>query len=354
MGRIRETVGQESGVCRMSTKKLGEQTVAFSDPPSVVGHANVAGKKEGQGPLKEHFDYVDKDDTFGQPSWEKSESEMQKQALTGALDKAGLTVDQLDFLFAGDLLNQCIGSGYAARGQDVSFFGLYGACSTMGEGLSLAAMTLDGGFGQWTAAVASSHFCTAERQYRNPLEYGSQRTPTAQWTVTGAGAVVLAKEGPGPYITHCTIGRVVDKGIKDANNMGAAMTPAAVETLKAHFQDTGRTPGYYDLIVTGDLGVLGRDLLLELMGREGYDLYANHTDCGILIFDQKEQDVHCGGSGCGCSASVLTGYLLSGMKAGKWDNILFCPTGALHSPTSAMQGESIPGICHAVAISTRK
>ena len=338
----------------MSTKKLGSQTVALSDPPSVIGHANVVGKKEGQGPLKETFDYIDTDDTFGQSSWEKSESEMQKQALTGALDKAELSVSQLDFLFAGDLLNQCISSSYAARGQDVSFFGLYGACSTMGEGLSLAAMTLDGGFGQWTAAVASSHFCTAERQYRNPLEYGSQRTPTAQWTVTGAGAVVLAKEGPGPYITHCTIGKIVDKGIKDANNMGAAMTPATVETLKTHFQDTGRTPSYYDLIVTGDLGILGRELLLELMAREGYDLSANHTDCGILIFDAKEQDVHCGGSGCGCSASVLTGHLLWGMKEGKWDNILFCPTGALHSPTAAMQGESIPGICHAVAISTRK
>ena len=329
----------------MSTKKLGAQTVALENPPSIMGCGNVAGKKEGEGPLKDTFDYIDKDDTFGQPSWEKSESEMQKRALTNALEKAGKSVSDLDFLFAGDLLNQCISSSYAARGQDVSFFGLYGACSTMGEGLSLAAMMLDGGFGRWTAAVASSHFCTAERQYRNPLEYGSQRTPTAQWTVTGAGAVVLAKEGPGPYITHCTIGKIVDKGIKDANNMGAAMTPAAVETLKAHFQDTARDPGYYDLIVTGDLGILGR---------EGYDLSANHTDCGILMFDAKAQDVHCGGSGCGCSASVLTGHLLGGMKQGKWDNILFCPTGALHSPTSAMQGESIPGICHAVAISGRK
>ncbi len=342
------------GCAVMSTKKLGSQTVALSNPPSIIGHGNVVGKKEGEGPLKECFDYIDKDDTFGQSSWEKSEAQMQKQALTNALDKAGQSVSELDFLFAGDLLNQCISSSYAARGQDVSFFGLYGACSTMGEGLALAAMALDGGFGQRAAAVASSHFCTAERQYRNPLEYGSQRTPTAQWTVTGSGAVVLAKDGPGPYITHCTIGKIIDKGIKDANNMGAAMTPAAVDTLTAHFHDTGRTPGYYDLIVTGDLGVLGRELLLELMAREGYDLSANHTDCGILIFDVKGQDVHCGGSGCGCSASVLTGHLLPEMKQGRWDNILFCPTGALHSPTSAMQGESIPGICHAVAISTGK
>lgn len=335
----------------MGTKKLGAQTVALENPPSIMGHGNVVGKKEGEGPLKETFDYIDGDDTFGQSSWEKAEAQMQKQALTCALDKAGQTVSGLDFLFAGDLLNQCIGSSYAARGQDVSFFGLYGACSTMGEGLALAAMTLDGGFGQWTAAVASSHFCSAERQYRTPLEYGSQRTPTAQWTVTGAGAVVLGKDGPGPYITHCTIGRIEDKGIKDANNMGAAMTPAAVETLKAHFQDTGRSPKYYDLIVTGDLGVLGSELLVELLGQEGYDISGNHTDCGKLIFDLEGQDVHCGGSGCGCSASVLTGHLLAGMKQGRWKNILFCPTGALHSPTATMQGESIPGICHAVSIS---
>ena len=338
----------------MSTKKLGAQTVKLEDPPSILGHANVVGKKEGEGPLKETFDYIDPDDTFGQASWEKAEAEMQKRVLTMALDKAGVAVSGLDFLFAGDLLNQCIGSSYAARGQEVSFFGLYGACSTMGEGLALAAMTLDGGFGQWTAAVASSHFCSAERQYRTPLEYGNQRTPTAQWTVTGAGAVVLGRGGPGPYVTHCTIGKIVDKGIKDANNMGAAMAPAAADTLKAHFQDTGRTPGDYDLIVTGDLGALGRELLLELLAKEGWDLGARHTDCGLLIFDQEGQDVHCGGSGCGCSASVLTGYLLNGMKAGRWTDVLFCPTGALHSPTATMQGESIPGVCHAVALSTRR
>ena len=338
----------------MATKKLGAQTVMLADPVSIAGFGNVVGKKEGQGPLKSWFDYIDGDDTFGQASWEKAESEMQKRALNAALNRAGQTVSGLDWLFAGDLLNQCISSSYAARGQDLAFFGLYGACSTMGEGLALAAMTLDGGFGSWAAAVASSHFCSAERQYRNPLEYGSQRPPTAQWTVTGAGAVVLAREGNGPYVTHCTIGRIVDKGICDANNMGAAMAPAAWETLKAHFQDTGRTPGFYDLIVTGDLGELGRELLLDLLSRDGYDLSANHTDCGLLIFDREKQDVHCGGSGCGCCASVLTGYLLDGMREGKWSNILFCPTGALHSPTATMQGESIPGICHAVALSNHK
>lgn len=338
----------------MTTKKIGAQTVAMGNPPSIVGHANVVGKKEGEGPLADSFDTISQDDSFGQSSWEKAETEMQRRALSAALEKTGQPARSLDFMFAGDLLNQCIGSSFASRGQDVSFLGLYGACSTMGEGLALAAMVLDGGFGEWAAAAASSHFCTAERQYRTPLEYGSQRTPTAQWTVTGAGAVILAREGPGPYVTHCTLGRIVDKGICDTNNMGAAMAPAAADTIAAHFRDTGRTPESYDLIVTGDLGILGRELLLDLLAQDGYELGERHIDCGILIFDPKKQDVHCGGSGCGCCATVLTGYLLNGMRQGKWHNILFCPTGALHSPTSALQGESIPSICHAVAISDHK
>ena len=338
----------------MTTKKLGRQTVALANPPTLAGHANVVGKKEGEGPLASSFDLIGSDDTFGEATWEKSESAMQKQALALALDKAGQAASAMDWLFAGDLLNQCIGSSFAARGQDIPFFGLYGACSTMGEGLALASMTLDGGFGEWAAVVVSSHFCTAERQYRTPLEYGGQRTPTAQWTVTGAGAAILAREGPGPYVTHCTLGKITDKGIADTNNMGAAMAPAAYATLTAHFQDTGRGPDYYDLIVTGDLGKLGRELLLELFRQDGVDLSTNHNDCGLMIFDLENQDVHCGGSGCGCSASVLTGYLLNGMREGRWKNILFCPTGALHSPTSAFQGESVPGICHAIAISAVK
>ncbi|BDF67472.1 stage V sporulation protein AD [Oscillospiraceae bacterium] len=337
----------------MPTKKLGSQTVALASPPSIIGHANVVGKKEGDGPLADSFDHIEQDDTFGEKSWEKSETAMQKMALSSALDKAGQAASNLDYLFAGDLLNQCIGSSFAVRGQDVPFFGLYGACSTMGEGLSLAAMLIDGGFAQFTGVVTSSHFCTAERQYRTPLEYGGQRTPTAQWTVTGAGAVILSKDGPGPYITHVTTGKVVDKGIKDANNMGAAMAPAAYATLTAHLQDTGRKPSFYDLIVTGDLGALGKDIIRDFFHKDGMEL-TNYDDCGTMIFDLKKQDVHCGGSGCGCSASVLTGYLLNGMRAGRWKNILFCPTGALLSPTSTQQGESIPSICHAVAISTSK
>ena len=330
-------------------KKLGRQTVVLADPPSFAGWGNVAGKKEGEGPLGNTFDYIDVDDTFGETTWEKSESAMQRQALALALNRGGLAVSQLDWLFAGDLLNQCIGSSYAARGQDVPFFGLYGACSTMGEGLALAALTLDGGFGQRAGVVVSSHFCTAERQYRTPLEYGGQRTPTAQWTVTASGAVILAREGEGPRLTHVTVGRIVDKGITDTNNMGAAMAPAACDTIAAHLRDTGRSPDFYDLIVTGDLGSLGSQLLLELLEEEGFPL-ANHADCGKLIFDPKRQDVHCGGSGCGCCAAVLTGLLLNGLREERWRNLLFCPTGALHSPTSAFQGESVPGICHALAI----
>ncbi|HIZ93122.1 stage V sporulation protein AD [uncultured Flavonifractor sp.] len=337
----------------MANKKLGRQTVALQDPPSVIGSAAVVGKKEGEGPLAATFDHISQDDSFGERSWEKAESAMQKLALAAALSKAGLSVSGLDYLLAGDLLNQCIGSGFAVRGQDVPFLGLYGACSTMAESLSLASMLLDGGYGTKIAAMTSSHFCSAERQYRSPLEYGGQRTPTAQWTVTGSGCVILADQGPGPYITHVTTGKVVDKGIKDAANMGAAMAPAAYSTLSAHFQDTGRKPSDYDLIVTGDLGQLGRDIVADWFHRDGMDL-KNFNDCGTLIYDLEGQDVHCGGSGCGCSAVVLAGMLLNGMAGGRWKRILFCGTGALLSPTSSQQGESIPAICHAVALDIRK
>ena len=337
----------------MTTKKKGKQTVALASPPSIAGYANIVGKKEGDGPLKASFDHIEQDDTFGEKSWEKAESAMQKLALAAALDKAKQPASAMDYIFAGDLLNQCIGSGFAVRGQDIPFYGLYGACSTMAESLSLAAMMLDGGFGEWAAAVTSSHFCSAERQYRTPLEYGGQRTPTAQWTVTGSGCVILARDGQGPYITHVTTGKIVDKGIKDANNMGAAMAPAAHATIKAHLTDLNRKPSYYDLIVTGDLGALGKEIVLDFFHKEGMDL-TNYDDCGTMIFDLENQDVHCGGSGCGCSAVVLTGYLLNGMRSGKWKNILFCGTGALLSPTSTQQGESIPSICHAVAISMTK
>ncbi len=337
----------------MTTKKLGERTLRLATPPSIAGHANVVGKKEGDGPLAGSFDHIEQDDSFGEKSWEKAESAMQRMALSNALDKAKQSASKLDLLFGGDLLNQCIGTCFAVRGMDVPFYGIYGACSNMAEGLSLAALMLDGGFGEWTATATSSHFCSAERQYRTPLEYGGQRTPTAQWTVTGAGAIVLAREGDGPYVTHVTTGKIVDKGIKDANNMGAAMAPAAYDTITTHLKDTGRKPSFYDLIVTGDLGHLGKEILADFLHKDGMDL-GNLDDCGTLIYDLEGQDVHCGGSGCGCSAVVLTGFLLNGMREGRWKNILFCGTGALLSPTSTQQGESIPSICHAVAISSQR
>ncbi|MEG1858627.1 MAG: stage V sporulation protein AD, partial [Pseudoflavonifractor sp.] len=312
----------------MELKKIGMQTVAFTRPPAITGYASAVGKKEGEGPLAASFDHIEQDDTYGEKSWEKAESAMQKIALAAALQKAGQAAGTMDYIFAGDLLNQCIGTGFALRGQDIPFYGIYGACSNMAESLSLAAMMLDGGFGTWAAAVTSSHFCSAERQYRTPLEYGGQRTPTAQWTVTGSGAVILTRSGTGPVLTHATTGKIVDKGIKDAANMGAAMAPAAYATLTAHFSDTNRKPSYYDLIVTGDLGKLGKEIVLDFFHRDGIDL-KNYDDCGTMLFDLEGQDVHCGGSGCGCSAVVLCGYLLNGIRSGRWKNLLFCGTGAL-------------------------
>lgn len=337
----------------MMTKKLGRQTFALACPPSIAGWGSVTGSKEGQGPLGDCFGLVSEDSYFGEKTWEKAESAMQRLALSQALELAGQPAGSLDALFGGDLNNQCIATGYAARSQGVPFFGLYGACSTMAESTALAALLLDGGFGEWMGAVASSHFCTAERQYRSPLEYGGQRTPTAQWTATAAGAVVLAKNGPGPYVTHVTVGKICDMGITDANNMGAAMAPAAYDTIRTHLEDTGRSSSYYDLIVTGDLGRLGKALVEELFHRDGVEL-THYDDCGLMLYDLNAQDVHCGGSGCGCSAAVLTGLLLPGLKEGRWHNLLFCGTGALHSPTALGQGESVPGICHAVALSDQR
>ena len=334
----------------MNTKRLGRQTIRLSLPPSIASGACVVGKKEGEGPLRQWFDYISEDSYFGQKSWEKAESAMLSRCFALCCDKAGMAPSEIQYLFAGDLLNQCAGSTFAVRDLTVPYFGLYGACSTMAESLSLAAMAIDGGFASCTAAMTSSHFCSAERQFRLPLEYGGQRTPTAQWTVTGAGALILKDQGSGPYITHITTGRVVDAGVKDASNMGAAMAPAAYETLKAHFQDTGRSPSDYSAILTGDLGAVGHDILTDLFHQDGVDLGKCSTDCGILIYSAASQDVHAGGSGCGCSASVLCGHVLQRMTRGDWPRVLFAATGALMSPTTSQQGESIPGICHAVAL----
>lgn len=334
----------------MSAKHLGKQTLALSMPPSVVAGACVVGQKEGQGPLRNYFDFISEDAYFGESSWEKAESAMLKQTFSLACDKAKISTAQVEFLFAGDLLNQCVSSAFAMRDSNIPYLGLYGACSTMAESLTLGAMTIDGGFADTVCAMTSSHFCSAERQFRFPLEYGGQRTPTAQWTVTGAGAILLQSQGPGPYITHVTPGRIVDTGITDANNMGAAMAPAAYETISTHLADIGRKPSDYDAIVTGDLGRVGHDILRDLFAKDGIDLGVRYMDCGMLIFDQAAQDTHAGGSGCGCCASVLAGHLLHGMTTGIWPRLLFCATGALMSTTTTQQGESIPGICHAVCL----
>ena len=338
----------------MSTKRLGARSVKLQNPPSILGGAAVAGKKEGEGPLQNDFDIVGTDDYFGEKSWEKAESAMLKQCFTLSCQKAQTAEDNIGYIFSGDLLNQCTGSAYALRDAAAPYFGLYGACSTMAESLSLAAMVIDGGYADTAAALTSSHFCSSERQFRFPLEYGSIRPPTSQWTVTGAGCLVLGGAGKGPYVTRVTTGRIVDAGITDMNNMGAAMAPAAYETLSAHFKDTGRTPEYYDAIFTGDLGRLGQDILRDLFLSDKLDLGSRYMDCGVIIYDPQKQDVHCGGSGCGCSASVLAGHILKGVKSGTWSRVLFAATGALMSPTISQQGESIPGICHAVAIEKEK
>lgn len=317
----------------------------------IAGYASVAGKKEGEGPLRRYFDILMEDAEWGEKTWEKTESKMQKSAVAHAVEKAGINLSDINYIFAGDLLNQCIGSSFGLRELEIPFLGVYGACSTMAETLGLAAMTVDGGFADCSAAVTSSHFCTAERQYRTPLEYGGQRTPTAQWTVTGAGALILSKSGGAPYVTHFTAGKIVDLGITDANNMGAAMAPAAADTLLAHFKDTGNRPEDYDLILSGDLGEVGRSILVDMMNDEGYDIAENYNDCGCMIFDGKKQDTHAGGSGCGCGASTLCGYVMNRMKAGELNRVLFMATGALLSPTSTLQGESIPSVAHAVVIS---
>lgn len=335
----------------MTQKHIGRQTVRFDFPPSILGAASIVGKMEGDGPLAKYFDQVNPDTKFGMETWEQAESQMQTLALETAMKKAIVSPAQIDMLFAGDLLNQCIGTSFAARGTDIPFYGLYGACSTMAESISLASMAVEGGYADYAAAVTSSHFASAERQYRLPLEYGGQRTPTAQWTVTGSGAVILGPNDQPPFVEGFTTGKIVDLGIADANNMGAAMAPAFVDTVLAHFEDTGRSPRDYDLIVSGDLGKTGMELAGDLFRREGIDLGKTYQDCGTMIFDLNQQDVHAGGSGCGCSAVVLCGYILSKLQTKKYRRVLFCGTGALMSPTSTQQGESIPAICHAVAIS---
>lgn len=334
----------------MAKQKVGKQSFCFQQPPVIAHWASVAGKKESEGPLGKLFDITENDPYFGEKSWEQAEKRIQQLAFGKLLEKSNCKENDIDIVFSGDLLNQCIGSSFTLRNTDVPHLGLYGACSTMAESLLMASMAVGGGFADRVIAMTSSHFASSERQYRFPLGYGGQRTPTSQWTVTGSGAAMVCSGTGDIQITGCTIGTVTDLGVKDANNMGAAMAPAAFQTIRAHFQDFETTPESYDLIVTGDLGQFGKELLLTMAKKAGLQLEKKLTDCGTLVFDRLKQDVHAGGSGCGCSAIALCSHLLSQIHDRKLKRILFCGTGALLSPTSTQQGLPIPGVCHAVRI----
>lgn len=325
-------------------------TITLKRPVRAAAWAAIGGSQEAKGPLAAGFDMLEEDSFLGCQTWEQAETELQRRSLHRALEKGGMAAADLDMVMSGDLLNQCIGATFALRDVDAPFCGVYSACATMGEGLMLSALLLDGGHLNVAAAMASSHYCAAERQYRAPLPYGSQRSPTAQWTATAAGCCVLSRNGDGPRVAAVCPGTIVDLGVKDMTNMGAAMAPAAIHTLTAIFKDTHTGPEDYDMILTGDLGQLGHDIVVELMGRDGYDLRTNYHDCGLLLFDRKGQDMHAGGSGAGCSAAVLCAWVLPRLQRHELHRVIFAPTGALLSPTSSFQGESIPGICHGVVL----
>ena len=340
------------------SKRIGSRTVCLTSKPGIAAWASVAGQKEAQGPFGQKFDEIMENELNGEQSFEAAERSILEQAVKRCAGKGACTLADIQMLLAGDLLNQIISAGFAARNLQIPFYGLYGACSTMSESLSIGSMIVDGGFAERLICATCSHFCTAERQYRAPLELGNQRTPTAQWTVTGSGAVMLvggnvACRTP-VAVTHTTCGKVIDLSIADQNNMGAAMAPAAADTIAVHMQDLGRSFDDYDLIVTGDLGKLGRMLLIELLTQKGIAVQEQKLfDCGCEIF-APEQDTHCGGSGCGCAASMLCAHILPQIKCGSFSRVLFMATGALLSPTSSMQGESIPGVAHAVVLERRK
>ena len=334
-------------------KHIGRQSVKFDEKISVISTASTVGKKEGEGPLGKYFDVVLDDAVNGEESWEKAESKIVKDNLTLAVKKANLTMNDINYIFSGDLLNQGTGSTYGIRDLNRPFFGLYGACSTFGEGLCLGSVMIDSGCAENILVGASSHFCTAEKQFRFPLGLGTQRPLTTTWTVTGDGAAVLSKNKKGPYITGMTTGKIVDFGITDANNMGAAMATAAADIILTNLKDFNINSDYYDLIITGDLGYVGKNLTIELLKKEGIDISNNYTDCGIEIFDKK-QDTHSGGSGCACSAVTFAAYFYEKLKTKELNKILFIPTGALMSSTSVQQGESIPGIAHAVMFENSK
>ena len=329
---------------------MGKQSIRFGEAPYIIGNASVVGKKEGEGPLGKAFDLVSEDDFFGEKNWEAAESTMQAEAVQAALGAAGVKEFQVRYLFGGDLLGQLIATSFGVENFKIPLFGLYGACSTCGEALSLAAMTLSGGYADYTAAVTSSHFASAEKQFRFPLGYGNQRPLSASWTVTGSGAFILGKQGGEVKITEITTGKVVDYGVKDSMNMGACMAPAAADTIYQNLMDLNRMPSDYDRIITGDLGYVGQEILIELMKEKGFDISKEHMDCGIEIYDREKQDTHSGGSGCGCSATVLSAKILPMIARGSLKRVLFVPTGALLSTVSFNEGKSVPGIAHGIVL----
>lgn len=334
----------------MEKQFLGKQSISFKEPVYIQGFASVVGKKEGEGPLGGYFDRVEEDDKFGKKTWEEAESAMQKETAGRAIEKAGLKPENVRMIFAGDLLAQSIASSFGIEELDRPLYGLFGACSTMGEALSLASMMVAGGYGEQVLAVTSSHFATAEKEFRFPMGYGNQRPLSASWTVTGSGACVVGTKKQKIKITGVTTGKITDYGLKDSQNMGACMAPAACSTIFQHLLDFGRKPQDYDKIITGDLGYVGQQILLDMMEQQGYELREVHGDCGIWIYDRETQDTHSGGSGCGCSASVLTAYILPKIASGEWKRILFVPTGALMSKVSFYEGSSVPGIAQAVVL----
>ena len=330
--------------------QVGKASLRFEHPAFVASWASVAGKKEGQGPLADEIDVIEQDEMFGMENWEQAESAMQKQAADLALEKGNIHRREVRYLFAGDLLGQLIATSFGTVDLEIPLFGLYGACSTMGEALGLGAMCVNAGYADRVLALASSHYATAEKQFRFPLGYGNQRAQSATWTVTGCGAVVLGKNKTRVAVTGITTGKLVDMGSKDSMNMGAAMAPAAWNTICQNFEDFGVDASYYDRIITGDLGAVGQKALLDFMKSSGYDITGKHMDCGLEIYDRGEQDVHSGGSGCGCSAVTLCAHILPKLMRGEWSRVLFVPTGALLSTVSYNEGQSIPGIAHAVIL----
>ena len=332
--------------------RIGAGTIRLEKPVAIAATAAVGSRMEKEGPLGAEFDRLVEDSSFGEKSWEKAETKMQTLAIELALQKGNTTAEQVDVMLGGDLLNQCIASAYAVREQGRPFLGLYGACSTMAESLTLASLLVESGAARKALAVTSSHFCSSERQFRFPLDYGGVRPPAAQHTATAAGAALVGMAGPITVREVC-IGRVVDLGVTDMNNMGAAMAPAAWDTLRQYFTDTGTSPADYDKIITGDLAQVGSDLLVRLAAEENCDLRPRYTDCGLMLYEREKQQVDAGASGCGCSAAVMCAHFLPAMQQGKYRNILFMATGALMSPTACQQGESIPGIAHLLHLTAK-